>query len=565
MIAVASYRNGQAADLALQQRHVTQEIAKLNSTILLTLTDAETGQRGFLLTGREQYLQPWSAAVTAMPALIRQFRELTVFDADQSRRINTLEMLATEKMAELGTTISLRRANQMNEALVIVNSDRGKDLMDRIRGLCADIEQRAQAELDVFDTRSQATAAQLQRISTGGAVLLAFFLVLSTVTIFRGMKRRDELIHQAYASEKLMSTTLTGIADGVIATDAGARITFMNPVAQRLTGWTGADAIGLPINEVFSIVNEATRKKVGNPLQKAISQGVAVGLANHTNLIAKDGTEVPIDDSAAPLREENGTIIGAVIGFRDISARRRAEFQLRNSNNELQQFVDAAAHDLWSPLNSVSTLTQLLERQFQKNPTPDGEELIRHISEGMGRMRRLLEDLLAFARATHFDTNRAIPVSLDSLLLTVLENLRNEIEQNGAIVMAETLPLAPVEPSHALQLFQNLIGNAIKYRGAEDPRIQIRAVQKGQELVLSVADNGIGFEPQFAGQIFSPFKRLHGRDIPGSGIGLSTCRRIVTGYGGRIWAESEPGRGSVFYFTLPLQQEEAGFSATAHS
>jgi signal transduction histidine kinase len=135
---------------------------------------------------------------------------------------------------------------------------------------------------------------------------------------------------------------------------------------------------------------------------------------------------------------------------------------------------------------------------------------------------------------------------------SALENLKADIERTGATIISEPLPVAVMHEAHAIQLFQNLIGNAVKYRGGERPRIHVRARQKDGEYLIEVADNGIGIDPQFVEQIFKPFKRLHGDEHPGSGIGLATCQKIVNGYGGRIWAESAPGQGTKFFFALPV-------------
>lgn len=221
-----------------------------------------------------------------------------------------LAPIVAAKLDELKTTIELRRANKSREAVAIVETDRGKAYMDELRATCAEIEHSAVERLATSEADAKASALNLRRVSTGGALALGGFLMVATLTIFRGMTRRDALFRKAYEGEKLMTTTLASIADGVIATDAEARVTFINPVAQRLTGWDETGAIGVPIKQVFPIVNETSRLPVANPIEKALAQGVAVGLANHTNLISKTGEECPIDDSAAPVRNVEGRVVG---------------------------------------------------------------------------------------------------------------------------------------------------------------------------------------------------------------------------------------------------------------
>jgi len=564
-VALLSYRSSKAMSLAQNQRDLTQNIVRGNAALLSTLKDAETGQRGFLLTGEIRYLEPYTDAVAALPQLLQRLESATAPRSEQNRRLQRIRQLVDEKRAELKATIDLRQAGRPADALAIVETDKGKAYMDEIRALCAAIEQNEQSRLLQAEAAAQQSATNLRDISVGGSVLLAAFLLLSTVTVFRGMARRDELFRQTYASEKLLSTTLAGIADGVIATDAQCRITFINPVAQTLTGWSESDAVGAHIRLVFHIVNETTRLKVDNPLEKALREGVAVGLANHTNLISKSGQDTPIDDSAAPLKDDQGNIVGAVIVFRDITARRQAERELRNANQELQQFVDSAAHDLRSPLGSVNVMAQMLAREYSRELGPKGQQLILEISGSLERMRNLLNDLLAFARASHFDKTTAEPLSLSGPLQSALENLKSEVESSGADVAWQRLPVAAMHEAHAIQLFQNLIGNSIRYRGPQPPRISITAEQLGAEWVISVKDNGIGIEPQFAGEIFKPFKRLHGSEYPGSGIGLATCQKIVKGYGGRIWVESSAAIGATFHFSVPAVDKEVAFGISAAS
>jgi PAS domain S-box-containing protein len=555
-IAILSYRSGETARIAEEHRVTAQRIAKLDASLLSMLKDAETGQRGFLLTGRDDYLANYNQAVAEIPEVLKQFREATASHPDLALLLERIEPPASAKLSELKATIELRRANRVAEALAVVDTNRGKAYMDEIRTLSLEIEQMALHRQQQFERDAQAAATDLRRLSVGGSILLTVFLVLSTITVFHGMTRRDELFHQAYAGEKLLGITLASIADGVIATDAQGRITFINPVARKLTGWTENDAMGTSIDRAFAIIHETSRLEVENPLKKALAQGTAVGLANHTNLISKTGPEVPIDDSAAPLRDEHGNIIGAVLVFRDISARRRAEQQLRNANQELQQFIDGAAHDLRSPLNSVSAVAQLLAERYQQALGPQGKELIGYINGSISRMKALLEDLLTFARASHFDEAVAEPIPLDRPFQSAVQNLQADIEQKGATVTSDPLPVAGVLEAHALQLFQNLIGNALKYHGNAPPRIHVHAEQKDAEWLIGITDNGIGIDPQYLEQIFKPFKRLHDDDYPGSGIGLATCQKIVKGYGGRIWAGSVPGKGSTFFIALPAGQPQ---------
>jgi PAS domain S-box-containing protein len=398
----------------------------------------------------------------------------------------------------------------------------------------------------------------LRVAGTVGSALLFGFLIVSAATIFRGLNRRDELLAQAHASEEKLAITLASIADGVIATDAFGSVNFLNPVAEQLTGWSLLDCAGRHIAEIFRIVNETTRETAANALERAISDGHAVGLANHTKLIAKDGREIHIDDSAAPIRDKNNRIIGAVLVFRDISERRQSEHNLaettlalQRSNEDLEQFAFAASHDLRSPLRNVTTMALMIARRFGESLGNDGSAMVGHIADSADRMSRLVEDLLTLAKVTSPNREPPRPVSVQTALHAACESLRDEIQATAAIITADPLPVVGAVDSHVALLLQNMLSNAIKYRGPASPLIHVSALQESSEWIVSVKDNGIGIDPQYAEQIFQPFKRLHGSEYEGTGIGLWTCRKIVSACGGRIWVESEEGKGSTFFFSLP--------------
>jgi PAS domain S-box-containing protein len=556
LIAVLSYQNGRFRQAASEELRTTRRIQDLTDQLLANLTDGETGQRGYLITGREEYLAPYRSAIAEIPGLLKKLEEAAALRTDVAARISTLEPIVMGKLQEMAITIQVRRDQGLPPAEAIVKSDRGKTLMDDVRAGCAGIHEITERRVAEYSEAAEQSASRLNLLSTFGSLVLLGFLAISAITIFRGMARRDDLYRQAAANAELLRVSLSSIGDAVMATDAGARITFINPVAQSLTGWIEADAIGRPIRQVLQLVNETTRAAVENPLEMALAKGTVVGLTNHTVLLAKDGAEIPIDDSGAPIRDEGGAIVGAIVVFRDISARRRSERALKESNEQLKQFVAAAAHDLRSPLNSVNAVAQLLGMRFTDKLGGEGNQLLGYITGGVARMSRFLEDLLAYAYAAHFERDHSSPASLDQALRQVRENLRTEIEESGAEVTAGALPMVAVQETHLVQLLQNLIGNALKYRSSHPPQIRVSADRIGDQCTVCVSDNGIGIEPEYIAEIFEPFRRLHGEGRPGSGIGLATCQKIVTGYGGEIRVESEPGRGSTFFVTLPAAAEQ---------
>lgn len=225
--------------------------------------------------------------------------------------------------------------------------------------------------------------------------------------------------------------------------------------------------------------------------------------------------------------------------------------RLQEINGDLQQFAYAASHDLQSPIRTVMTMSQLLARRYKGKIDGEADQLIESITEGMRRLNELVDDLLAYSRLSWRGDEPPAEISLETAVEMALANMEDLLKASEGSVETETLPVVTGRRTHFVQLFQNLIGNSLKYRGGRRPEVRITAEHGPEECVIHVSDNGIGFEPDYAAQIFEPFKRLHGYEYPGSGIGLAICSRIVKQYGGRIWAESEAGKGSVFSFPIP--------------
>ena len=236
-----------------------------------------------------------------------------------------------------------------------------------------------------------------------------------------------------------------------------------------------------------------------------------------------------------------------------VEARQKLEesvAELGRSNADLQQFAYVASHDLQEPLRMVSSYTQLIARRYKGKLDADADEFIAFAVDGANRMQRLIQDLLAYSRVN--TTGRQFePTAMETVLKAALSNLTNAVKESQAVITHDPLPAVMGDDKQLAQLFQNLLSNAVKFGGAQPPRIHISAKQTDGEWLFSVRDHGIGLDPQYADRIFVIFQRLHTREeYPGTGIGLAICKKIVERHGGRIWVESELGKGATFYFTL---------------
>jgi hypothetical protein len=233
-----------------------------------------------------------------------------------------------------------------------------------------------------------------------------------------------------------------------------------------------------------------------------------------------------------------------------LSLKRHAQ-ELERSNAELEQFAYVASHDLQEPLRTIASYTQLLARRYRDKLDSDANEFMDFIVDAATRMQDLINDLLSYSRVGTRG-HEFQPTDLNKVLENALQNLDLRIKDSGATVTFDNLPTLLGDDRQLLQLFQNLIGNALKFRGEVPPKVHVGVIQHPGEYVFSVRDNGIGIDPQYAERIFLVFQRLHARgEYPGTGIGLAICKKIVERHGGRIWVESAPGKGSTFRFTIP--------------
>jgi len=264
-----------------------------------------------------------------------------------------------------------------------------------------------------------------------------------------------------------------------------------------------------------------------------------------------------IKANASVQRDAEGKTIHMIGTNWDITSQNATEAQLARtvvelarSNEDLAQFASVASHDLQEPLRAVAGCVELLAQGYRGKLDAEADELIRHTLEGTHRMQALIHDLLAYSRVNTNGKGLA-PTDVNAALDRALTNLSSPLGESNAIIIRDLLPTLPADPTQLTQLFQNLIANGLKFRGGHRPEIKIHATRKDGLWMFSVSDNGIGIEPQYRDLIFVLFQRLHSRNAyPGTGIGLAICKRIVERHGGRIWVESELGKGSTFYFTL---------------
>jgi PAS domain S-box-containing protein len=360
--------------------------------------------------------------------------------------------------------------------------------------------------------------------------------------------------HNAEQTANLLAAIVASSDDAIVSKNLNGVIMSWNRGAERVFGYNADEAVGQPI----IILIPPDRLEEERTILDRLKRGERVEHFE-TVRVRKDGSVLNVSLTVSPVKDAQGRIVGASKVARDITERvihekalQEANIALKRANADLQQFAYSASHDLQEPLRMVATYSALLREDFGDKLGATGEEYIQHAIRAAMRMENLLRDLRIYTQVSTAENESQEEIETSEVLNKTLLNLEVAIEESGATIEVSPLPRLRLHEFQVTQIFQNLIGNAIRYRSERPLHISIAVERKGEEWLFSVRDNGIGIEPQFKALIFGIFKRLHSAyEHPGTGMGLAICQRVVERVGGRIWVESEVGVGSTFYFTIP--------------
>ena len=540
--------------------HAQQVLLELTQIDSL-LTQAESGQRGFLYTNDEQYLAPYDQAKGEVDSHISRVAQLTADDPIQQARIPQLRELTQHKLAELAETVKFHRAGDVDAAKALVQTDDGLLTMQQIRAVLADM---VQEEVTLESRRTQDYASSVKRTvgsvyaTTVIAILGLGFLVFY---ILREMRLREKHGEQIRQREEWFRTTLTSIGDGVIATDENGRVTFINPIAEQLAGITLSQSRGREVQSVLPLFNEATQRPVDNPVTIVMQKGVIVGLANHTVLKRPDGTTIPIEDSAAPIRDDKGRLVGVVLVFRDASKDRNAQEILRKTEKlaAAARLAATVAHEINNPLEAVGNLV-FLAKTTAGVPSSVVEDL-QLAEQELDRVSHITRQTLGFYK----ESGTLDSVEIAEVVEGVLKIFDNKLKSKKIRVQKRLQRCQLSGRTGELrQLVSNLVSNAIDAAGSGGVLcLEVTCVDGGRVIQISVEDDGPGLDPRHVEQIFEPFFTTK-RDV-GTGLGLWVSKQIVERHGGSIHAEScgRDLKGARFTVLLPVSETEETQAALA--
>jgi PAS domain S-box-containing protein len=536
----------------------SEEVLNTVDETRFLLTEVEADHRSYLVTGQQHYLDDYHDDLqNVVPKLqaLAQWAQQGEVSADQ---VNLLMQHTHAALADLSNTISLRTTQGPEAALAFISTDHDEQLFDNLRDQCTVLRHVVQQE-HVLRRQARDLASEIRTPVDilAGLVSLAFIIwayreIRRTVAALEEQRR---LLQASEESLRLYRNVLEAAANAVIIADSSGTIEWVNPAFTRLTGYSAAEAVGQNPRLLNSghLPPEFFRSLWETILTGRFWQGEIINRRKNGEIYHEAMTITPVRDPATQ------RVTHFIAIKEDITGRKRMEQELRQraeelkrSNEDLEQFAYVVSHDLQEPLRMVTQFLRLLNERYPDRLDQDGRDFIHFAVDGAERMSRLITDLLQFSRIGT-QGKKLEPVALAEVLKKAKENLGVAIAEASADVSAGPLPIVRGDPVQLVQLFQNLIGNAIKFRAPDRPAtVCVGAEHADGQWRISVTDRGIGIAPEYTETVFQVFKRLHTREeYPGTGIGLAVCKKIVERHGGRIWVESEPGKGSAFHFTLP--------------
>ena len=588
LVAIAYLANRDWRDLtrSRNEARTANQAAQVNERLLGALRDAETGQRGYLLTGRNEYLEPFHAAVASIDTQLATLRGFLAGQPAQLEREGRLEQLIAQKVRELRLTLEVRDSKGIAAALDLVETGRGRRTMDEIRAVSGEIQAAAEQRLAISRADIERRSSQARVASLAGCGLLLLILVAAFVANEASYKQRETLIAELDSANRasaevreLLRTTFYSIGDGVITTDVMGRVQLMNSMAELLTGHSEAEARGKPVEEIFHTAVDEERPQPANPVRRALDGGMAPVDGAPLLLKQPKGGERFVESGAAAIRDGGGELRGAVLVFRDVTERLQGEDRLRQAAKleSLGVLAGGIAHDFNNLLVGMVGAASLLEEYLPAGAP--GRDVLDTLQVSADRASRLTNQMLAYSGRGSF-VIRAVDLSREAEEIATL--LKASVSKNVELKLAtaQGLPLIHADTAQLQQLIMNLTLNAAEAVGKSYGFVEVGtslrsviassvktvlgdAIAPGDYVTLTVRDNGHGMDEATRQRIFDPFFTTK---FTGRGLGLAAVLGIVKGHAAGIEVESAPGQGSTFRVYFPAASathEEPGEAGEA--
>jgi len=557
-----------------RQGEHTRDVLARTGRILVHALEIQTATRGFIFSGNELYLEPYIRSSVQIFRSLRELRSLTEDNPSQQAKQDSLERLINQNISLVQDGIRLARAGLTDSVRQVFNTGINKSIMDRIRSVITEIEKEENDRLARLQEESDQHLANTGRIIIFFQVIIFLLLLLAFFVIYKNIEKRN----RAETQLRLLNETLENKVKERTTELMRAESHFRETLDHLIEG---VQIIGFDYRYLF--VNDAVAEQGRYPKEELLHHtmmekypgieqtpffGVLKQCMHDRNprrmeneFVYADGTSRWFELSLQPVPE--GVFILSV----DITGRKKAQEslvrinreldqradELKVSNAELERFAYVASHDLQEPLRMVSSFLQLLEKKLDGKLDETTRQYIDFAVDGSERMKKLIQDLLRYSRV---GTSREgiTDVDCNAVMQAVQADLALAIGEAKATLQVKPLPVIRAVYAQMVQVFENLVGNALKYHGDRPPVIDVGCVDKAAVWEFYVKDNGIGIDPRYMDKIFVLFQRLHSSiAYSGTGIGLSICKKIIEKHGGRIRAESIPGQGSTFFFTIPKQ------------
>ena len=523
----------------------TQVIIQHIQRLVMTALDNETGARGYVISGKNDFLEPLHQSATTFTIEIVKLEELLNNNPLLLNLLDSMKGFISKRIHFSDSMILTRKRQDLQAVVQMVEAGVGKGYSDQIRRIGRKMERLEEHLLQERKLKNENTIRNLNILLYS---LLGTVLILSLAMIRR--IRKDMASKEA--TEKRFSGLLQAAPDATVIADEQGLMRMINKQAEDLFGYTREEMLNQPVEILIPADLHAAHVHHRNSFMKKASLR-AMGAGLELYAVKKGGIQFPVEISLSPIKTDEGQLV--IASIRDITQRKQLENALRRSNAEMEAFTYSVSHDLRAPLRGIVGFTSILEDDYRDKLEAEGHRITGIIRANTLKMGHLIDDLLAFSRLGRQEIQK-MNVDTNALLQEIIGELH--LPESGKKINWDIKDLPPVygDLKTLRQVWINLISNAVKYSSKkEEPVITIGHTTENGQQVFFVRDNGVGFDNKYREKLFRVFQRLHGEDeFEGTGVGLALVEKIIARHGGRVWAEGIVGEGAVFYFTLPAEE-----------